>query len=97
MDVETIADNILAVKTEVSEEIPEEISIDSLEEKRTTNHLVKELLGNKFLARLEELNIADKANRQPVDQSINTPSSEVDEFADLEALINGKPLPKQEN
>ena len=97
MDVETIADNILAVKTEVFEEIPEEISIDSLEEKRTTNHLVKELLGNKFLARLEELNIADKANRQPVDQSINTPSSEVDEFADLEALINGKPLPKQEN
>ncbi len=60
-------------------------------------YLVQEFLVDKFLARLEELNVADKANRATIEQTMENssePNSEVDEFADLEALLDGNSLPE---
>ena len=65
------------------------------QEPKNPQYLVQEFLVDKFLARLEELNIADKANKLSIEQAkenISELNSEVDEFADLEALLDRKPL-----
>jgi len=120
MNVETIADNLLAIKTEVTEEIAESLSEGEAEneqkepeykepeykepeykepEYKEPEYNEQELLVDEFLARIEALNIADKANKESLAQ-IKEPVTEVnvfaeaDVFADLEALLDDKPLPE---
>lgn len=105
MDMDTIADNLLAIKTEVTEEIPESLFEGEAEnEQKEPEYNEQELLVDKFLARIEALNMAEKANaekanKESLDQ-VKEPvsevdiSPEVDVFADLEALLDDKPLPK---
>lgn len=99
ISLETIADNVLAIKTDVTEgtegvnkEIPEALEIDQPEdEEKASEYSVEEILVDKFLARIEELNIADKANKLAPTQ-VKEPEPDVDEFADLEILLDRKPL-----
>ena len=105
MDMDTIADNLLAIKTEVTEEIPESLfEGEAKNEQKEPEYNEQELLVDKFLARIEALNMAEKANaekanKESLDQ-VKEPvsevdiSPEVDVFADLEALLDDKPLPK---
>ena len=105
MDMDTIADNLLAIKTEVTEEIPESLfEEEAKNEQKEPEYNEQELLVDKFLARIEALNMAEKANaekanKESLDQ-VKEPvsevdiSPEVDVFADLEALLDDKPLPK---
>ncbi|PZO40616.1 MAG: hypothetical protein DCF19_12060 [Pseudanabaena frigida] len=93
-NVETIADNILAIKTEVEEASESLSTIETEEDDKSHQNLVEELLVDKFLARIEELNIADKANKVAAEDQIKEANLKNDEFADLEALIDGKPLPE---
>ena len=105
MDMDTIADNLLAIKTEVTEEIPESLfEGEAKNEQKDPEYNEQELLVDKFLARIEALNMpekanAEKANEESLDQ-VKEPvsevdiSPEVDVFADLEALLDDKPLPK---
>ena len=89
--VETFTENLPDVETQVPADIAEKISSNP-QKTRDPKYLVQEFLVDKFLARLEELNIADKANKAAIEQAKeNISESEVDEFADLEALLNGNP------
>ncbi len=103
MNVETIADNLLAIKTEVTEEIPESLTEGEAENEQKEPEYnepeyneqdnEQELLVDEFLARIEALNVADRANKESLDQ-VKEPVAEVDVFADLEALLDDKPLPE---
>jgi hypothetical protein len=89
-------------------EITESIAEDSQEttpennpEHKDPKYLVQEFLVDKFLAKLEELNNADKVNKTNTEStpeitfdsnSDNESNPVLDEFADLEALLNRKPL-----
>ena len=91
-NTEAFAENLPDLANQFPEDSPEKISSNNPEPK-DSKYLVQEFLVDKFLARLEELNIADKANKANVDQATDISSNnEVDEFADLEALLEGKPL-----
>jgi hypothetical protein len=93
-------ENPIELETQVPEDSTEDISSNdqsTKDSKGDSKYLVQEFLVDKFLARLEELNIADKANKANVEQTpenSSEPNSEIDEFADLEALLDGNPLPK---
>ena len=90
--VEAFTENLPELETQVPADIAEKTSSTD-QEPKDSKYLVQEFLVDKFLARLEELNIADKANKANVDQATDISSNnEVDEFADLEALLDGKPL-----
>ncbi len=81
--------------TEAIAEVDEIAEPTADQEPKDPQYLAQELLVDKFLARVEELNIADKANKLSIEQSkenISELNSEVDEFADLEALLDRKPL-----
>ncbi len=94
MNVESISQNLLGIKALVdaeSDEIQSESNV--VDENNEPQYLVEEVLVDKFLARIEELNIADKANKAASDRVENS-NSQVDEFADLEALIDRKPHPE---
>jgi hypothetical protein len=89
-------ENSIELETQVSEDITEDVFSND-QATKDSKYLVQELLVDKFLARLEELNITDRANKANVKQtteSSSEPNSEVDEFADLEALLDGNPLPQ---
>jgi hypothetical protein len=91
--VEAFTEDLPDVETPVADDIAGEIPSN---DKKTTDpkYLVQEFLVDKFLARLEELNIADKANKAAIKQAtgnIPEPEAGVDEFADLEALLDGNP------
>ena len=115
INVETIADNLLAIKTEVTEEIPESLSEGEAEneqkepeykefEYKESAYKEQELLVDEFLARIQSLNVAEKANAEKANkESLNQAKepvaevnvcAEVDVFADLEALLDDKPLPE---
>jgi hypothetical protein len=97
-NVEAFAENLPELDTQIPEESPVEIATDSdVQETKDPKYLVQEFLVDKFLARLEELNIADKANKaniEPTTENISEPNPEVDEFADLEALLDRKLSPE---
>jgi hypothetical protein len=100
--VEAFTENLPELATQVSEDISEEINekIDSNDqETKDSKYLVQESLVDKFLARLEELNNADKANKEKEQTPANIakPNTEIDEFADLEALLDRTPLQKNNN
>ncbi len=85
--------NLPDLETQVSTDITEEISSNE-QSPQDSEYLVQELLVDKFLARIEELNIADKANKAAIEsftEDISNPNLEIDEFADLEALLDRKP------
>ena len=115
INMETIADNLLAIKTEVTEEIPESLSEGEAENERKepeykesaykeSAYKEQELLVDEFLARIQSLNVAEKANAEKANkESLNQAKepvaevnvcAEVDVFADLEALLDDKPLPE---
>ena len=88
---------------EIIDEIFEQPEIEELSTQsddqafKNPKYLVQEFLVDKFLARLEELNSADKATKSNIEETTaNTaePNSESDEFAELEALIGGNRLPE---
>jgi hypothetical protein len=90
--VEYLAGNSPDAETQVPADVTEDISSNE-PPPQNTEYLVQELLVDKFLARIEELNIADKANRAANEQTtenISKPDAEIDEFADLEALLDRK-------
>ncbi len=91
--VEAFTENLPDLENQVPADITEEISGNE-QSPQDPEYLVQELLVDKFLARIEELNIADKANRAANEQTtenISKPDAEIDEFADLEALLDRKP------
>ncbi len=98
--LESEDENSIELETQVSEDITEDVSSNDQateDPKHDTKYLVQEFLVDKFLARLEELNIADRANKATIEQTTENssePSSEADEFADLEALLDGNSLPE---
>ena len=104
-NVEAFTENLPELATQVSEDISEEINeeIDSNDqETKDSKYLVQESLVDQFLARLEELNNADKANKEKEQASetlteLNTENIEIDEFADLEALLDRSPLQENNN
>jgi hypothetical protein len=90
--VEAFTKNLPDLEIQVPIEITEEISSNE-SSPQDPEYLVQELLVDKFLARIEELNIADKANRAANEQATannSKPDVEIDEFADLEALLDRK-------
>ncbi|GBO52249.1 hypothetical protein APA_5339 [Pseudanabaena sp. lw0831] len=90
--VEAFTENLPDVETQVSADIAEVLS-NNEQAPQDPEYLVQELLVDKFLARIEELNV-DKANKAAIEQTtenISNPNPEIDEFADLEALLDGKP------
>lgn len=108
--LETAIPELMEILVESEPEL-EAIAQDSQEttsennpEHKDPKYLVQEFLLDKFLAKLEEMNNADKSNKTNTDGNETTPEittdsyssddskSEVDEFADLEALLNRKPL-----
>ncbi len=99
-NVQTVSENLPDLETPVSQDSSEEISNDQAA--KDSKYLVQEFLVDKFLARLEELNNVDKsnkaANEQPVESSVepnpNTSEPNIDEFADLEALLDRKLFPE---
>jgi hypothetical protein len=89
--VEAFTEKLPDVETQFPADIAEEIPSND-QEPKDPKYLVQELLVDKFLARLEELNVADKANKAAIEQAKgNISGVEVDEFADLEALLDGNP------
>ncbi|MEA5488487.1 MULTISPECIES: low-complexity tail membrane protein [Pseudanabaena] len=97
-NVESFTENLPALETQVSEESTEEIASND-QKIQDAKYLVQEFLVDKFFARLEELNNADKVNpekkkAQEISSEIDT---EIDEFADLEALLDGNPLNENNN
>jgi hypothetical protein len=95
--VEVFTENLPDLETEVPEEITEEVAPASNDqESKDPKYLVQEFLVDKFLARLEELNVADNASKVNEQTTENTasPNPKVDEFADLEALLDQKPSPE---
>lgn len=89
--VDAFPEKLPDVETPVADDISEEIPSNA-QKPRDPKYLVQEFLVDKFLARLEELNIADRANKAAIEQASGNISEEadVDEFADLEALLDGK-------
>jgi hypothetical protein len=90
INLETIADNLLAIKTDVNEavneEIPKVLETDQHEDtEKSSEYLVEEILVDKFLARIEELNIADKAIELV---STQAKEPEFDDFAEIEILLD---------
>jgi len=91
--VEAFTENLPDLETQVPIDTIEEVSSNEKSPKNP-EFLVQEFLVDKFFARIEELNIADKASKSAVEkttENISKPDSEIDEFADLEALLDGKP------
>jgi hypothetical protein len=93
--VEAFTENLPDLETQVPAEITEEISSNE-QAPQDPEYLVQELLFDKFFARIEELNV-DKANKVTIEQTteqttenISNPNPEIDEFADLEALLDRK-------
>jgi hypothetical protein len=88
--VNAFTEKLPDVETPVAGDISEEIPSND-QKPRDPKYLVQEFLVDKFLARLEELNIADRANKAAIEQASGNISEEadVDEFADLEALLDG--------
>ena len=89
--VEAFNENLPDQETQDPANITEEISINE-NSPQDPEYLVQELLVDKFLARIEELNIAGKSNKAAIEQTpenISKPNHDIDEFADLEALLNG--------
>jgi hypothetical protein len=91
----TYVENILEKYLEGSEDTEAIAEVDEIaeptteQEPKNPQYLVQEFLVDKFLARLEELNIADKANKLSIEQS----KDDISELnADLEALLDQKPL-----
>ncbi|BBC24353.1 low-complexity tail membrane protein [Pseudanabaena sp. ABRG5-3] len=90
------------LETEAIAEDSQETTPENNPEHKDPKYLVQEFLVDKFLAKLEELNNADKVNKTNTestpeitfesnsDNESNPPV--LDEFADLEALLNRKPL-----
>jgi hypothetical protein len=90
--------------TEAIAQDSQETTPENNPEHKDPKYLVQEFLVDRFLAKLEELNNADKANKPntentelitetPSESNSNNQSNSVlDEFADLEALLNRKPL-----
>ena len=87
-------DNVVTL----TEEIVEIVSINNEDQdSQDPKYLAQEVLVDKFLARLEELNIGDRANKEStknITPDSNESIPEIDEFADLEALLDRKPLPE---
>jgi hypothetical protein len=91
--IEAFTENLPDLETQVPIDTTEEVSSKEKSPKNP-EFLVQEFLVDKFFARIEELNIADKASKAAVEkttENISKPDSEIDEFADLEALLDGKP------
>lgn len=87
--------------TEAIAEDSQETTPENNPEHKDPKYLVQEFLVDKFLAKLEELNNADKVNKTNTEStpeitfesnSDNASNPVLDEFADLEALLNRKPL-----
>ncbi|MBD2176104.1 low-complexity tail membrane protein [Pseudanabaena sp. FACHB-1998] len=69
-----------------------EPNIEAIASEEGAKYLVQESLVDQFLAKIEELNIADKANKATGEKDAKSRvSDEIDEFADLEALLNNNP------
>ncbi|TYQ27014.1 low-complexity tail membrane protein [Pseudanabaena sp. UWO311] len=95
--VEAVSKNLPDLEAQIPADVTEEISRNE-QSPKNPEYWVQELLVDKFFARIEALNIADKANKAATDQTIENISEtapeiapEIDEFADLEALLDGKP------
>ncbi len=91
--VESFTENLPDVEAQIPADITEEIPRNEPSPKNP-EYWVQELLVDKFFARIEALNIADKANKAAIEQpieNISEPDPEIDEFADLEALLDRKP------
>jgi hypothetical protein len=95
--VEAVSKNLTDLEAQIPADVTEEISRNE-QSPKNPEYWVQELLVDKFFARIEALNIADKANKAATDQTIENISEtapeiapEIDEFADLEALLDGKP------
>jgi hypothetical protein len=97
-NVESFTENLPAIETQVGEESTDEIASND-QKIQDAKYLVQEFLVDKFFARLEQLNNADKVNQEK-EQPQESPSeidTEIDEFADLEALLDGTPLNEDNN
>ncbi|MBD2315506.1 low-complexity tail membrane protein [Phormidium tenue] len=93
-NVESFTENLPAIETQVGEESTDEIGSND-QKIQDAKYLVQEFLVDKFFARLEQLNNADKVNSEK-EQPQESPL-EIDEFADLEALLDGTPLNEDNN
>lgn len=89
------------LETEAISQDAQETTSENNPEHKDPKYLVQEFLVDKFLAKLEELNNADKVNKTNTEStpeitfdsnSDNASNPVLDEFADLEALLNRKPL-----
>jgi hypothetical protein len=108
-----IAEEVLISEDNLENAIPEiieapiETGLNDLNNKAIApeeepKYLVQESLVDQFLARIEELNIADKTNKANLEKDLESAATnpkntgvspaEIDEFADLEALLNNNPL-----
>jgi hypothetical protein len=97
-NIESFTENLPAIETQVGEESTDEIASND-QKIQDAKYLVQEFLVDKFFARLEQLNNADKVNPEK-EQPQESPSeidTEIDEFADLEALLDGTPLNEDNN
>ena len=97
-NVESFTENLPAIETQVGEESTEEIASND-QKIQDAKYLVQEFLVDKFFARLEQLNNADKVNqeKEKPQESPSEIDTEIDEFADLEALLDGTPLNENNN
>jgi hypothetical protein len=93
-NVESFTENLPAIETQVGEESTDEIASND-QKIQDAKYLVQEFLVDKFFARLEQLNNADKVN--PEKEQPQESPLEIDEFADLEALLDGTPLNEDNN
>jgi len=93
-----------SLETQVITQDSQKTTSENNPENKDTKFLVQEYLVNKFLASVDELNNADKTNK-PNTENTQLPAeitfdsnanhefnSVLDEFADLEAMLNTKPL-----
>jgi hypothetical protein len=97
-NIESFTENLPAIETQVEEESTEEIASND-QKIQDAKYLVQEFLVDKFFARLEQLNNADKVNqeKEKPQESPSEIDTEIDEFADLEALLDGTPLNENNN
>jgi len=98
-NIESFIENLPAIETQVADESSDEIASND-QEIQDPKYIVQEFLVDKFFAKLEQLNNADKKGSQAKEQIQEIPSevdTEIDEFADLEALLDGIPLNKNKN
>ncbi|WP_055073954.1 low-complexity tail membrane protein [Pseudanabaena sp. 'Roaring Creek'] len=97
-NVEIVANDLDATMNDIDANTTEIPAKSEAQTTKDPKYLVQEFLVDKFLARLEELNNGEKVTNKSASEPPESPKVETndntDEFADLEALLDDRPLPK---